>query len=185
MMDPDELEEDPAFVAEGGVPSFKLSNASMHYSANVAAETHALQSLARQPSLMESTTCSTPALTVADTDELEEELDFIAPQPDDARPAAEGDDIRFDAHNRTSASQQTDKAPPSAPQLASADDEDDDLPSATQLIRDTLRHGRLDVSNLDLGLRLNAMRAISGTTFDGKRVSFKRQRGNAFVGEVS
>lgn len=182
-MDADDLEEDPAFLAESSLPSFKLSNASKHHVVDTAAESYAMQSLTRQPSLVESTTCSTPALTAADTDELEEDLDFTAPQVEESHSGTENEYTRLDTQGSTSASQLHEAQ--SSPPLPSVDAEaDDDLPSATQLIRDTLRHGRLDVSNLDLGLRLNAVRSISGTTFDGKRVSFKRQRGNAFVGEV-
>ena len=64
------------------------------------------------------------------------------------------------------------------------DEEDDSLPSASQFIRAATGRS-LDVSYLNLGRQSNASRHLLGTAYNGKRITFKRQKGNTVVGEVN
>ena len=63
------------------------------------------------------------------------------------------------------------------------DQESDSLPNVSQLIR-SVTGRNVDVSRLDLGIRTVSNRQICGTSYSGRRLNFKRTRGNALVGEV-
>ena len=67
-------------------------------------------------------------------------------------------------------------------------DEDDDLPGLSQILASRPQlpvaiRSNFDASAIDLGNRYISTKSLSGYTYNGKRVSFPRRRGNALVGD--
>ena len=64
------------------------------------------------------------------------------------------------------------------------EEDEDSLPSATQFIR-KLTGNKFDVSNLNLGVQLDRSQPVQGTSYNGRRILFQRQKGNGMVGDFS
>lgn len=138
-------------------------------------------------------------------EELEEDMSFMAPHAHEHHPLTsesvtthtpaltddvEDDDMDFAEDPAFTTAAQASTSTQLHPRSAFVTDGDDDdesegLPSVSQLIRNGAGKRSIDVSNLDLGSRYNQHMLLSGTTYSGKKMRFRRQRGNALVGEVS
>lgn len=74
----------------------------------------------------------------------------------------------------------------SSPQARAFEDVNDETdayhtsPSRNPLTENT--NGRIDVSRLDLGRHVTTVRHVEGTTFSGRSIRFKRQKGHGSVG---
>jgi hypothetical protein len=70
-----------------------------------------------------------------------------------------------------------------APASHQQQQQDDSLSSASQLIR-SITGKDMAVSHLDLGRHSDPHRQLCATTYSGKKIYFKRQKGNALIGDV-
>lgn len=75
----------------------------------------------------------------------------------------------------------------SSPHTRNADTEDSHQHIVTEVMSPLAAptRDRLDVSRVDLGRHVSRVREVRGTTFNGKTIKFKRQKGNGLVGELT
>lgn len=115
-----------------------------------------------------------------DTCELDEDSAFIAPSSSRAIPSSPMFTTLPAGHVNNAMSSSTVINPVSE---AYDYEGEESLPSATQLIR-SITGRDIDVTRFQLGIQSDAGRQIFGTMYNGRKITFRRQKGNALIGEV-
>lgn len=127
-----------------------------------------------------------PELSV-DNDDLEEDEAFMQPssQPDIPNVPSNNlieEELEEDMAFLRDPPVPSTSASPSSCRQRSASAQ---LPEEAPRIYGNVNQQTIDVSEVDLGRKQSFDRALGGTSYDGRKISFKRKKGNMMIGEVS